>query len=159
MELALKVTPFHTQAMEYRLTQLRDIEELDQTADRLLRLNSSSGLGHGAKANAAYASGDVVTMVDEKKAAIRCARYDPEEYCDYFRKLYDYLVWYRARGDGQSAQICASLILEIPGMLEQVRQETTPLAWMLKDVPQLELPAEYQKLLAEIASLYTAPAN
>lgn len=159
MDLALKVTPFHTQALEYRLTQLRDAEELDAAADRLLNLNSSSRLGHSAKANAAYASGDVAAMVAEKKTAIRCARYDLEEYCDYFRKLNDYLLRYREQGDSRSAEICASLLLEIPGLLEQVRQETTSQAWMLDDVPQLELPAQYQKRLAEIASLYTVPAK
>ncbi len=159
IDLALKLTPFHTQAMEYRLTQLSDIEALEKAADRLLRLNPQSTLGHSAKANAAFAGGDVYTMVREKKAAIACSRYDLEEYCDYFLKLYEYLSWYQNQGDQESARVCASLLQEIPRMLEQVRQETTALAWRLDAKPQLELPPEYRQLLADIASLYIDPVK
>ena len=156
---ALRVTPFHTQALEYHLTQLSDVEALEEAADRLLRLNPHSTLGHSAKANAAFASGDILTMVREKKEAIACSRYDLEEYCDYYLKLYDFFVWYHDRHDRESAQVCASLMLEIPEMLQSVRQQTSDLAWKLDSTPQLELPPEYQQLLASIASSYTAPAN
>lgn len=159
IEPALQITPFHTQALEYQLTRITDVEELDDAADRLLSLNSASTLGHSAKANAAYASGDIMTVVREKKAAISCSRYDLEEYCDYFQKVYEYLSWYQQQGDQDSARVCASLLREIPEMLELVREETTPMAWKLEAKPQLELPPEYRQLLADLASLYTNPAK
>ncbi len=158
IQTALAVTPFHTQALEYRLTQLTDLEELEQSAQRLLRLNERSTLGHSALANAAFAAGDIMTMIEEKQAAIACSRYDLEEYCDYLRKLYEAMCWYQGQNDHDSARICASLMLEIPQILEQVRQETTALAWKLDDRPQLELPAEYRQLLAA-ASSYIDPAK
>lgn len=150
--LCLQVTPFHTQAMEYQLTQISDPEELDQMADRLLALNPRSSLGHSAKANAAYAAGDVVTMVEQKQLAIANARYDLEEYCDYFNKLYHFLSWYYAHGDTQSGEICRDLLMKIPAQLRQLNSVTSELAWKLDAVPQLELPEEYQQILAELAS-------
>lgn len=158
-ELALAVTPFHTQALEYRLTQISDADELGETADRLLELNSCSSLAHSARANAAFAAGDIATMIEEKQQAISCSPYDLEEYCDYFQKVYQVMSWYQSQVDTESAEVCRTLLLEIPAKLGQVLEETSELAWKLDDTPQLELPAEYQQLLASIASSYTVPGK
>lgn len=151
VDLCLKVTPFHTQAQEYRLTQIQDALELDEAADRVLALKPSSSIAHSAKANAAFAAGDIQTMMDEKEEAITWAQYRVEEYCDYFDKLYEAMNWYLEAGDAQSAAVCAEKLRNIPQMLSALADTTSPLAWKIADQPQLELPEEYRQLLAQIA--------
>lgn len=151
VDLCLKITPFHTQALEYRLTRIRYAQELDEAADRILELKPGSSVAHSAKANAAAAAGDIHTMMEQKEQAIACGRYRIEEYCDYFDKLYTAMQWYLEAGDIQSAEFCADKLQSIPVMLSELEETTSPLAWKIADQPQLELPEGYQKLLAEIA--------
>ena len=151
--LCLTVTPFHTQALEHRLAETADPQELDEIADQVLELKPTSSIAHSAKANVAYAKGDIDGMILSKQKAIENARYQLVEYCDYFNKLYEAMNWYLKNGDIQSAQACAGYLCEIPGMLGRVKSVTSPLAWKLNDKPELELPEEYRILLAEIAGI------
>ncbi len=152
-QAALRVTPFYTRALEKQVTELNDMDKLQAAADRLLTSNSYSTLGHDAKANAAYAAGNIRLMIQEKEEAIACSRYTLTEYCDYFEKLYTAMTLYLRGGDRDSARICAEKLRHIPDMLESVRQTTDPLAWKIADTPQLELPEEYMQLLEEIQRL------
>lgn len=153
VDLCLKITPFHTQALEYRLTEIKDAETLDETADRILELKPSSSISHSAKANVAFASGDIMSTINEKEQAIACNRYEIAEYCDYFDKLYTAMCWYLNAGDSQSAQVCAAKLQSIPQMLSDLEDTTSALAWKIADQPELKLPDEYLKILAS-AGLY-----
>lgn len=146
-DLCSDVTPFHTLALTQQLTEIEDVGELETTADRILFLNQKSSIAHSAKANAAYSKGDIENMMTEKETAIECNRYSLNEYCDYFEKLYQAMLLYEQNGDTASAEVCREKMQSIPLMLDTVRQSTDPIAWKIADQPQLELPAEYQKIL------------
>lgn len=149
-QAALRVTPFYTRALEKQLTTLDDAEQLNAVADRLLVCSPYSALGHDAKANAAYASGNIRAMMQEKESAIACSRYTLAEYGDYFQKLYTAMLFYWQSGDDASAQVCREKLLAIPDMLEEVRRSTDPLGWKIADQPQLTLPEEYLDILEKL---------
>lgn len=96
-QAALRVTPFYTRALEKQLTTLDDAEQLNAVADQLLACSPYSALGHDAKANAAYASGNIRAMMQEKESAIACSRYTLAEYGDYFQKLYTAMLFIGSR--------------------------------------------------------------
>ena len=150
-DLCLKLTPFHTQALTQALTQSSDAQEVDALADRILSLCPTHSVACSAKANAAFARGDMLSMMQYKEAAIAYAPYVNEEYLDYFRKLYTAMELYLRSGDEKSALYCRDKLLTIPAMMEETAQRTIPLAYMTGDDPTLALPEEYEALLKALA--------
>ena len=149
-ELCLKVVPFHTDALTYQMSVNPDPQQADQLADRILRLNATHSLAFSAKANAAYARGDIQSMILYKENAIAHARYTTAEYCDYFQKLYTAMQVYLKSGDTGSATYCREKLLKIPQMMEAVSQSTHILANMTGDDSSLSLPQEYSALLRQL---------
>ena len=149
-QACLQLTPFHTSALTKELPGQTDVYELGETADKILDLNSHVSLAYSAKANAALAEGQVLSVMDLKKQAILNSRYELEEYLDYFDKLHAIMTLYRNQGDMASAEICRQKILEIPEMIQQVLEETDPQAWNVKHKPELELPQEYLDMLEQL---------
>lgn len=148
---ALKITPFHTNALESVLKATSDPNELDHLADKILSLNPTHALAYSAKANAAYARGQVPEMIRYKEEAIRLTPYTTEEYCDYIEKLYTVLEIYVHNGDMDSASYCLKKLLSVPDMVEAVNTKTDPLADKTGTNTDLVLPEQYQMLLSELA--------
>lgn len=150
-EACRKVTPFHTQALTQALTASSDAQEVDALADRILSLCPTHSVACSAKANVAFARGDMLSMMQHKEAAIAYAPYVNEEYLDYFRKLYTAMELYLNAGDQKSALYCRDKLLTVPELMEETAQRTTPLAYKTGDDPTLTLPEEYEALLKALA--------
>jgi len=147
VEGCLALTPFHTEALTFRLTECDDPEQVDEIADQILRLNPTHSMANSAKANAAFSRGDILSMIRYKENAIRSAPYTIAEYCDYFQKLYTAMGLYLQANDQSSAVYCRDKLLHIPEMMDAVSRKTHPLAYLTGDDPTLVLPAEYTSLL------------
>lgn len=152
VDMCLRITPFHTMALVRQLPEETDIAQLEMKADKILRLDPYVALAYSAKANAAYASGDIAGMMAAKKQAIANNRYSLDEYTDYFDKLYEAMQLYKQQGDQASAEICRQEILNIEGLLVAVEQETDPVAWMLQHKPEPELPQEYINKIRQLST-------
>lgn len=146
-DLCLKVTPFHTDALVTALQTTADPEELDDLADRVLKNNPTHALAYSAKANAAFARGRVVEMMQYKEQAIRCARYSTEEYVDYYEKLYAVYLRYQELGDSTSAAYCMEKLRTIPELMARVSEGTDPLARLTGEDQTLRLPEAYLQML------------
>lgn len=146
----LSIMPFHTQALEWRLTELSEVDELDNTADRVLSINNYSSIAYSAKANVAYSRGKIGDMIRWKCQAISCSKYSMEEYIDYFDKVYEAYQYYCFVGDYQSAEICKQRILEIPELLSDVADSSSSIAARLSDQPEMKLPEKYLMIIEEL---------
>lgn len=147
IDACLTLTPFHSHALEQRLTQSSDAAEVDALADKLLSLNPTHSLAYSAKANAAFARGDMLSMMAHKEAAIRCSPYTQAEYLDYFQKLYTAMELYRSAGDQASALYCRDKLLAVPAMMDTAIQKIPPLAYRLSNITVPTLPAQYTEVL------------
>ncbi len=147
---AVSLYPAYTSAWEKLLIQAKTPEEMDGTADRILGINQSVSLAWSAKARVAFSNGDFQAMMECKEKAIALSKYEIKEYLDYFDMLYTGMELYTQAGDTASAEICREKLLEIPGMLEKVLEESDPLAWKIDEKPELELPEKYLELLQQI---------
>lgn len=152
VELCLNITPFHTNALEYRMTQITDPVVLEDTADAVLELDPYSSIAYSAKANVAHAYRDSNGVIENKQKAIACSRYSLGEYCDYFDKLMELYTYFKERGDTENAEAARQLLLRIPEALSELEDSTSSLAWKLEHKPELVLPQDYQQQLAELAS-------
>lgn len=151
-ETALRITPFHTDALAEQLKSAADPEEMERCADRILELNPTYALAYSAKANAAYARGQVLEMIQNKERAIQLTPYTVEEYCDYIEKLYTVLELFVQKGDTESAAYCLKKLLSVPVMLEATAAKTDPLAYQTGNNSELILPEPYQQLITTLAN-------
>lgn len=150
MDACLALTPFHTDALTYRMSQCEDPQTLEEQAGAILALNPTHSLAFSAKANVAFSRGDIRAMAEYKEAAIGSARYTTAEYCDYFQKLYTAMQLYLRSGDTASAETCRKRLLQIPNMMEAVSRKTHALAGMTGDDSTLVLPPEYAEILESL---------
>ncbi len=146
-ETAAKLYPAFTSAWVELLPEAQTAEELDAAADRILKVNRSVSLAHSAKASAAFSQGRFNAAVQEKEEAIRLAKYTREEYLDYFDMLEEAYEIYAAAGEEISASFCLEKMKTIPGMLQAADAGTSRLGRMIRDLPQLDFPADYQARL------------
>lgn len=146
-ETAAALYPGCTDAWLKMLPQAEDEEEMGRVADRILALNQSVSLAYSAKARLAYAKGDFERMIEHKQKAIALAKYETEEYLDYFDMLYVGVQLYEQAGDEESARFCRQKLLEIPDMMEEILDGTDELAYRIQDKPELELPEKYREML------------
>ena len=148
-DVALWLYPAHTQAQLYYLVQQNEVEGLDVLADAILDHNSYVALAYDAKANVAYAQGDGQSVIQYKQKAISLSPYTMVEYEDYAQKLAHLMTLYQQAGMTDSAQTCRQCLLEIPTLLEQVKEKTSSLAWKIADRPELEPTALLQEYLMQ----------
>ncbi len=148
-DLALWLYPVHTQSQLYYLVQQDEVEGLEVLADAILSHNSYVALAYDAKANVAYAKGDGQSVIQYKQKAISLSPYTMAEYEDYGEKLYQFMELYTQSGMSESAQYCRQCLLEIPTLLEQVEEKTSPLAWRIADQPELEPSPALQECLMQ----------
>ena len=137
----------HTDSMLKLLRAVANPEAATELADRVLELYPTCATAYSAKADAAFASGKVLDMIEYKKQAIYYARFTIREYLDYFRKLYSAMQTYLEAGDSVSAAYCANRLLEIPGMLEEAAKTLDPMDVQTIDKQVLTLPEDYLTLL------------
>ena len=147
---AVKLYPGYTLAWTQLLSAADNVSELNSTADRVIELNESVSLAYSAKAKASYANGDFGHVIEYKKKALQCAKYELDEYLDYFDMLYVGIRLYAEHNDAYSADVCRKTLFEIPEMLAEVTEQSSPLAWRINDQPNLVLPDEYMRKLTEL---------
>ena len=149
-DAALKLTPFHTDALASAMRETSDPEELDHLADKILSLNPAHALAYSAKANAAFARGQIPEMMRYKETAIRLTPYTLAEYCDYIEKLYTVLELCIRNADQESAVYCFQKLLAVPQMMDAVAAGTDPLAYRTGNNSSLVLPDPYRYLIDEL---------
>ena len=138
-DLAAKIYPGYTNAYIQFFSYADDLENAENAADRVLKLNGSVSLAYSIKSRSAFSEGDVQKMVEYKNKAISLAKYSIFEYRDYRDMLEIARDLYMQAGDETGAEYCEARLDEIPKMLDEVKEKTSRLAWMIDDKPELEL--------------------
>lgn len=147
---AAKVYPWNTLSNAELLTQTDDIDELEELADKIIRQNEYIALAWNAKALVSYSNGVFGTYITLKEQAISLNRYSIDEYEDYFEKLAVGVELYTEAEDEDSAQVCLEKIEGIQDMLDELKEQTSALAFKLADEPVFTMSDEYYEYLEEM---------
>lgn len=121
-----------------------DVKTADELADEILELDKYSYAAYNIKAVAAMEKMDYEEMIGYKKKGLIITRYSIEEYMDYMVMLN------KAIDNSSTEEEVLGYIndlLEIEGVLEEIKEGTHPLAYQIQDQPELELPEKYQQYL------------
>lgn len=144
-----KIYGHDTMSKMYIVSNEKNETALLKYADEIIEENGCLAVAYDVKANEAYKKGDFKNVIEYKKMAIECAPYSIEEYIDYCEKLLVGVSLYSNVNDVVSADYCKKELAEIKDMLEEVKENTSSLAWKIQNKPELELPAEYVRLIEE----------
>lgn len=134
-DAAVYLYPAYTQAKEELLAGTGDAEEAVRLADEILEQNEYSSLAYDAKALAAYASGDTEEFTNYKERVLKIEKYDISHYQDYAYLLEGLKEYAIMEGNDKVKQYCEIKCAQIPGMLKTVEEQTSALAWKLRDQP------------------------
>lgn len=136
---AAKIYPAYTSAYVEMISYGESIEEMDALADEIFKYNDSVSIAHSIKGRAAFARGDVESMIEYMRGAVLLSRYRIDEYRDYRDMLKLAINAYENAGDENSAEYCREYLAEIYMILKRTEQTTSPLAWKIDVKPILEM--------------------
>lgn len=138
-DMAAKIYPAYTSAYIQKISEADTVDEAGAIADKIVHLNDSVSIAYSAKSRKAFADGDIQLMTEYKKKAISLAVYSIEEYREYRKMLEIAEDLYLNAGDELSSEYCRRCNSEIESMLEKVKNNTSKLAYMIDDKPELEM--------------------
>lgn len=138
-DMATQIYPAYTSAYIQKISEADTVDEASAIADKIICLNDSVSIAYSAKSRKAFADGDIQLMTEYKKKAISLAVYSIEEYREYREMLEIAEDLYLNAGDELSAEYCQRCNSDIEVMLEKVKNNTSKLAYMIDDKPELEM--------------------
>lgn len=155
-ELAIKMYPIYTEAnlnvmndkVEY------DIEYANKVASKILETNENSKSVYDVKALYYMEQGSWRLMVKNKQKSIEIGKYDIENYEEYVFMLSGAIDYYANSNDLKETEKYMKLVIEVPSKLENIKDETSSLAYRLKDKPNFELSENIQNYIEKIKGVY-----
>lgn len=138
-EIALKLYPLNTVSQIRLLTKADVGEELLDTALDITDRNEYVSVAYSAAARYYYSKGDFENVINYKHLAFEKAPYQTEEYREYCYMLIVGIRLYENAKDTASADFCRMELLSVPDMLERVKENTSDIAFDIKDKPDFTL--------------------
>ena len=142
--ISFALYPWNSEVETKVMLQCSDSESAEPYAEHILEKNEYSYAAYNVKAVAALDKGNYMEMLQYKQKALNITRYTLEEYEDYVLMLKIAIEGYTEQGNMQYRQQCVEYLLQVEDMLREVEETTNPLAYKIDDIPNLELPEEYQ---------------
>ena len=133
------------------LVKADNAEDMKNIADKIIKYDDYISIAYSAKARACFSEGDIPGMIDNKTKAIDRNKYSLVEYEDYIDMLAYSANLYIEAENYDSAQVCINKIKEIPAKLQAVKDGTSSLAYKIQDKPELDLPSDYQEIIAAVS--------
>ena len=138
-DIAAFLYPGYTETKETLLSNTGNPEEAVVLADDILKQNPYSSIAYDAKALVAYAKGDIEEFAENKEKVLSIERYDITQYQDYYYLLKQIEAYALEQKDEALLTYCNEKYEKISFYLKKVENETSMLAWKLRDQPTFEL--------------------
>ena len=124
-----------------------DLGRALETANEIVESNKYVPDAYNILAQAELANGNVEGFIDYKQKAISLAPYNIVTYEEYLDGMEYCMMEYSKLNDNKSVEICAEKIVEVSDMLDDVKNSTSRLGWMIKDKPELELGYDQKQII------------
>lgn len=136
---AVKMLPFETEFKTNMILEATSEDEIIRLSKDVLNTNDAVALAYEGMVLEARQRQDYELMVSYKQESIKRAKYDEKRYEEYLKILEEAMNYYNKRGDIDQIYHYADLAVEIPKMLDEVSRNTDPIAYKIKDKPELTL--------------------
>lgn len=152
-DISSALLPFYTESNAELLAKETDIEKAKQLALRIRRQNSYVPEVYDILALVAYTQGEYEAVSEYKKQSLHLQKYNLEAYEKYLMLLSQAINVESSQNDADDVVYLLRCVAEVPGMLEEVEAETTPLAYKTRDIPEFELSKELQEYIQKAQEL------
>lgn len=149
----LAMVPFDTEAGEQVLRSETDPEKAEQLAESILSRNSYIASAWEVCSLTALRNKDYERVISDGKQAVLLQKYEIKAYEDYLELLSNAVSLAVESGSEEEIRMLLNAVIGIPDMLEQVKAQTDPIAYEIRDVPVLELSDEYRVYIEQAKSI------
>ncbi len=149
----LAMVPFDTEAGEQVLRSETDPEKAEQLAGSILSQNPYIASAWEVRSFTALRNKDYERVVSDGKQAVLLQKYEIKAYEDYLELLSNAVSSAVESGSEEEIRMLLNAVIGIPDMLEQVKAQTDPIAYEIRDVPVLELSDEYRVYVEQAKSI------
>ena len=148
---AKKLYPCYTDNNIELLKQCETAEEMDETADEILKQNEYVSVCYSAKAKAAYSKGDFAALIHYKHLVFEYAPFAYDDYEEYCYMLVNGILLYTRDGDTYSANYCKEELLDTYHKLQALPDKLSHFGTLIKDQPETELPKDLLQYITELS--------
>lgn len=134
-----KMLPFYTEAKKAVMLEETDQKAAKKLAVDILRQNPYIAEAYDVLAASACLEENYQLMAQEKEKSVSIQKYNIEAYNRYVMLLSIGIESATAKEDWETAQMLLQKVVNVEEMLRQVKEETDPLAYKLRDQPDFEL--------------------
>ena len=86
-------------------------------------------------------------MAQSKKRHLEINKYDINEYEDYVLMLSKAIEYYAQNDEMEKAMVYIKKVVDVPSIIEHLKNSTSSVSYNLKDVPTFELSENVQKYI------------
>lgn len=151
-EIAEKIYPWNTQNQIKLLADTKDVDTLNELADKIIVRNEYVPVAYSAKATYAYSQGDFANLIKYKNMVFEKAPFQYSEYEEYCYMLINGIGLYKKIGDRSSAEVCEQELIRTYEKVTSLDDRLSEFGRKIKDQPITELPediAEYVNMLSK----------
>ena len=138
-EVALNLLPNKTNSKIQKLKNVQNISEAYEIANELLKDNKYVLPAYMVKANYAYYTENWEQMVENQKRVISLDKYDIKNYEEYIYIISNGLEKTIKQNKNEDTKFLIEQALNVVNILEEVKKNTSQLAYKIIDKPELEL--------------------
>ena len=146
-EPAAKMYPFKTSVQESLMVQQKGTADAMRYAKRVVEANPYSSAGWLVQAYYFREEKEYDAMLTALHHYISLKKYDMTAYREYLHMLDEAVLDSWGKGEWEKAGNYREELLKVPQMVREVKEQTDPLAWQIKEKPSFEIPREDMELL------------
>lgn len=146
-DASVAIYPWSLRAQEQYMLASSTAEEYEVRAKKVLSLYEDDAPALDIMALCEAEKGDYISVEQYKKHSLQVQKYRTECYDDYIMMMDTGAQQYKEMGDEAACEKCVKSLLEIPELLEEVEQNTNPLAYKINDKPNFTLSEKSRSIL------------
>ncbi len=146
-ESAIKIIPFHTEAMQEMLYNTSEQQMQLKYANDILKYNKNVSGAYEAIRNDLVEKEKYMKAIDVEEKRLLLNKYAMYNYLEYADLLSKALRYYGEKEDVSNQKVILEKIIDIELKIKNVLENTNPLCYKTIHTPNLEIPIELQEFI------------
>jgi hypothetical protein len=144
---AIRIIPFHTDALQELLYSVTDNEEQLEYANTILKFNENVSGAYEANINELIQKKEYMEAIKLEEKRLALNKYSMINYISYAQLLSDGLSYYGKKNESKYQEEIIEKICGIEDRINKVLEETNPLCYKTIHTPQLDMPEELSEFI------------
>lgn len=152
-KMAYSLIPFYTDALQEELYSTTSEEEQLNLANKIYKLNRNVSGMYEAMSYEEQKNGNYEKALEYEKKRLSLNKYTMANYMHYTEFLSNALQYYNSKKDDEKVMNFVKEICNVENLIKQTLEKTNPLAYKIKHIPNLEMPAEMKAFIEQVKNV------